>query len=353
MAILTAAVTFWSCIDIPTTGPPESAFDMRAQIRFVHVASGTDTIAIALGTSGDTAHTSSATQFTTVSGTDTIIVTDSAYVTYYPITFYRRFQVDFSSPLDVIEDGVSVGQLSFGGATSYLDVPAGPRDLSLRGMAQLADTLEISVDDTRHVIRQDTVGKGSSRSDTVITNRSYAFLPVSAGLPPENITVDYKNPKIVIFTDRKATVLFIHDLQPIIAQEGNRVRYGWINYQIADERYSDRIFRGAPSVPAESIAVRFINASRNTPSKRLTIKGTAGSGPNAVTINVMSDSVAFLTVMPYRKYHEGQYSFYLSNAGSTVPADSLPSLSLTSHHRYSFVAVDSASTFRLRRYDDD
>src|SRR5258706_8107900 len=133
LAVLIVAVSFWSCIDIPG-GPPESAFAMRAQIRFVHVAAGTDTVALLLGTAGDTVHTASATQSTTVSGSDTIVVTDSAYVTDYPSISYKRFQVDFSSPLDVIEDGASIGHLDFGEATSYRDVAAGPRDLSLKGM---------------------------------------------------------------------------------------------------------------------------------------------------------------------------------------------------------------------------
>ena len=351
-AILFAVTSFYSCVDIPG-GPPESAFDMRAQVRFVHVGAGIDTIAIALNGANDTAHSVSSAQWTIVNDSTTIVVTDSAFVTTYPSLYYRRFKVDFSEPLDVVEDGVLMGHLSFGDATSYFDMPAGPRDLFLRGLADLVDTLVVQIADTHHVFHRDTVGLGSSKSDTLIPSRSYTVLSAAAGIPAEAITVDYKNPKLVILTDRKASVFFIHDLQSIITQEENRVRYGWINYQIADERYSDRIFRGTPNVPTDSIAIRFLNASRNAPGIRMTLNGIVGTGPDQRSFSVVNDSLPFLTITAYRKYHEGQYSISLSDAGSATPVDSLPGLSLTSHHRYSFVAVDSASSFRLRRYDDD
>ena len=345
------ALGCWSCVDIPG-GPPESVFDMRAQIRFVHVGTGIDTVALALNVPSDTMHSSSASQSTIVSGADTIVVTDSAFVTVYPQVYYRRFQVDFSSALDLIEDGSKISQLNFGEATSYLNTPAGPRNLSLETMAQIVDTLIIQTSDTHHVLRRDTLGRGTSHFDTLLASKSYIVNIAASGLPTEKITADYKNPKLVILTDRKATVFFIHDLQPIIAQEDNRVRYGWINYQIADERYSDRIIRGAPVVAADSMAIRFVNASRNGTSKMFSFKGTIAGAP-PTTVSVSSDNIALLSVSPYRVYPVGDYSLFLSLAGGTGRVDTLSNMPLTGHHRYTFVAVDSATTYHLRRYNDE
>jgi len=351
-AMIVAVTGFNSCVDIPG-GPPASALDMRAQIRFAHVGYGNDTIAIAFpGGSTDTLHALFTSQWTVPSDSDSVVVTDSSFVTTYPPLYFHRFHVDFSQPLDVLEDGALIGHLNFGETTPYLDNPAGARDLSLKGLGTIVDTLVVQIADTHHVVHRDTVGKGSSKSDTLIASRFYSVMTAASGAVPEFITVDYKNPKLIVLTDRKATVFFIHDLQPIIAQEGNRVRYGWINYHIADERYSDRIFRGTPSVSADSFAIRFINASRNASGIRMTAKGVVGA-PDPTAISVVSDSIAFLTTLAYRVLQEGQYAVYLSNAGSAAPVDSLTSLSLASHHRYSIVAVDSANTFRLREYVDD
>jgi len=348
-ALLSLPVLLVGCLDIPG-GPPESAFDMRAQIRFVDVGNGIDTIALLLRTDPDTMRSVFTADSTVTSGADTIAIHDTVHVTTYPRIYYRRFVADYSSPFSVVEDGASIGLLNYGDGTGYLNTPAGPRLLSLMANAQLADTLIVQVSDSEHVGAQDTLGKGSSKFDIKITGRSYTVLPPgAAGM--ENIMVDYKNPSLVIITDRKQTVFFVHDINPIISSDGGRVRYGWMNYLVADERYSDRIIRNGAILPADSIAIRIVNASRLTPSKKIVVRGIPpGAGP---TVSKTLDSLAFLTVTRYRDYPPGSYSVSVSNAGGVTGTDSLAGLTLNGGHRFTIAIVDRDSTYRLRKYDDD
>src|SRR3989441_4757731 len=348
-ALLILPVLFVGCLDIPG-GPPESAFDMRAQIRFVDPGNGVDTIALLLKTDPDTMRSVYTAESIVTSGADTIAIHDTVHVTTYPRIYYRRFVADFSSPLNVVEDGASIGLLNYGDATGYLNTPAGPRLLSLMADAQLADTLIVQVSDSEHVGAQDTLGRGSSTFDIKITGRSYTVNPAgAAGM--ENIMVDYKNPSLVIITDRKQTVFFVHDVNPIISSEGGRVRYGWVNYLVADERYSDRIIRNGAILPADSVAFRVVNASRLTPGKKIVVTGIPpGSGPN---VSKTLDSLAFLRVTAYATYPPGSYSFSVSNAGGSTGVDSLTGLTLAGGHRFTIAIVDKDSTYHLKKFDDD
>ncbi|TLY27835.1 MAG: DUF4397 domain-containing protein [Ignavibacteria bacterium] len=348
-ALLSLPVLFAGCLDIPG-GPPESAFDMRAQIRFVDAGNGVDTIAILLKTDPDTMRGVFTTDNIVTSGADTIAIHDTVHVTTYPRIYYRRLVADFSAPLNVVEDGASIGVLNSGEATGYLNTPAGPRLLSLMADARPADTLIIQESDSEHVGTQDTLGRGSSHFDVTKTGRSYTIQPAGATVT-ENIVVDYKNPTLVIITDRKQTVFFVHDINPIISSEGGRVRYGWMNYLVADERYSDRIIRNKPILPADSIAIRFVNASRLTPSKKIVVRGIPPGSGQAVSKTL--DSLAFLTVTRYTDYPPGSYSVSVSNAGGLTGTDSLSGLTLNGGHRFTIAIVERDSTYHLRKYDDD
>src|SRR2546426_11345229 len=101
-ALLILPVLFVGCLDIPG-GPPQSDFDMRAQIRFVDVGNGVDSIALLLKTDPDTLRSVYTTDSTVISGPDTLMIHDTVHVTTYPRTYYRRFIADYSSPLNLLE----------------------------------------------------------------------------------------------------------------------------------------------------------------------------------------------------------------------------------------------------------
>lgn len=346
----------WCCVDIPSAAPPIP--DPHAQVRWIHAGSGIDTIAFLdtaiARSSGDTGDVRStvASVSTVISGSDTLTVYDTVIVTVHPRIYYRRYSVNFGDQMNVIEDGGSVATLGFGAATPYLSTPAGSRKISLSMSGLFVDTLVVEPSDTEHIVLTDTLHAGSQRTDDVVSHREYSVNPPASPFS-ETIIADYKNPALPISTDRKLTVVLVHDLAPITPpakSEGGRVEYGWINYFVADERYDDRIIRGAPLVAADSVAIRYINASHLTPFKKLWI-----AGPSAG----VTDSIPFISpapstgLSPYRHYRAGTYSLAVGDVGSLAPSDSLTGVTLSGGHRYTLLFVDSDTTFHVREYTDD
>lgn len=347
------------CVDIPSSGPPQSELDVRAQTRFVHDARGTDTIAIFLAADAETTVTSSVSQTTLTSGPDTVLVTDTIQVIVYPKYYYKRYGVDFGGPLDVVMDGASMGTLNFGDATPFRNTPAGDRKISLMADAPLIDTLITQRTDSNVVAHYDTTGAGSTKATINITYHTYWQRP-PASATVEHILADFKDPSLPINSDRKVSIFLFHDVNTLHSSDSGRVRYGVVNYFTADEHYT---FLALP--PADTIGLRYLNASRNAGSSKVAYNAqfvlhlTNPSRDTTITFAGAADSLEFAKLTSaspsdsYRHLHSATFSFYGMAAGGSTPVDSLPGIVLGGAHRFTVVVTDSAATYHLRAYQDD
>lgn len=350
LILLFGFLTFgmYSCVDIPG-GPSPSVFDFRALVRFVHAAAGKDTIAMSIDTNitRDTVVNNTV----IISGSDSIFRRDSIKVTVTH-TYYKRYEVNYGSTLEINQDGLQIASLTYGASTTYLNTPAGNRKLQIIVTAPLIDTLDVHQIDSAKTTRFDTVGKGSSKTDTTITMKSYSYRTAST-IINERIVADSTSPTLVVETDRKISVFLVHDVSPLISEEGGRVRYGWMRYMKGNERYTF-----APSIATDSVGMRFVHTSRNISGAEVMISGSyllhLTNPDRDTTVRLPSESVGFLSISQYfhSKYRGGVYSVYASQVGGSA-VDSLTNLLPTGGHRYTIAVIDSSTTFRLRKYDDD
>ncbi|MBI4547072.1 MAG: hypothetical protein HY707_03770 [Ignavibacteriae bacterium] len=352
LVVITLLTGFWSCVDIPSQGPPDDQFDFRSLVRFVHLAQGIDTITLYLRSDVDTTRTLSDQQYTEIVGSDTINVHDTTRVVTYPKQYYRRFVVDFSGSMNILEDGSQIASLSSASAGGYRNTPAGNRKVHLMMNGTLLDTVVIQYTDTSRAIQRDTVGRGSSRFDTAITFRAVTNL-LPTGTIVETIPADSTSPTIVIDTDRKLSIFLIHDGTPLVSEEDGLIRYAVVEYVRSDERY-----RFALPTPADTFALRFVNASMSSAAKKVRIDGTYTildldtDRETTKTLTAMIDSLPFTSTSGFL-YRKGTYSVKVFNYGSSEVTDSTGSLTIDGFRRITFAILDSASTFRLRRFDDD
>ncbi|MBI1806524.1 MAG: hypothetical protein HYR76_05675 [Ignavibacteria bacterium] len=324
-------------------------------VRFAHLANGVDTIAFQSSIDPDTLFLTYHVESTIINGPDTILARDTARVTIYPKIYYRRFRVDFTSPLEVIRDGASDGIINFQGATPYRDVPAGDRKISLMSDCQLVDTLVVQQTDSVVVSHRDTVGRGSLKSEDTYSYKNY-WHKYPSSTTVERIVADFKNPKLVVNTDQKATVYLLHDTKAILSSDDGQVLYGVINYFVAYEHYTF-----APSPNADSIGIRFLNGSRSTGGIKDSIVAKYQRPDNGhdttVTFSKDNQNFATLTVGSatdnYYRFYRGTFTIYAYQGGTTNPIDSLTNLDLAGAHRFTFAIVDSGSTVHLKKYDDD
>lgn len=333
----------WSCIDIPTEAPEVP--DFRSHVRYVHLASGLDTISHNLST--DTVRSSAVQTSSRIVAGDTVRETDSLRIVVSRV-LYKRYEIDFASPIDVIVDKKLTSTLTFSSATPYVNTPAGDRTVQLRMSGKHVDTLVVVQTDSIHNIRRDTLGKGSSRFDTTVSTRTAT--PRAVSVPPsESIVADSISPSMSFQSYEKTSVFLIHDTEALFPRENGLAKYGVVRYASGHER--DAFNSTVYNIP-DTVGLRFVNASKNTGGAATSMKTIRLTRlDTAITKTV--DSLEFASRTDYRKFASGSYRVRVFAFGSSVPVDSIPSISLDERRRYSFAVVDSATTFRLRSFEDD
>ena len=333
------SLLLWSCVDIPENGPQLP--DPQTVTRYMHLATGVDTISLALRTESEA--TRDGQSDTIISGSDTIAWSDSFFVVT-TISHFKRYQVDYSETMKLFVDGVSFGDLMFGDATSYREIPSGNRKIRLEMTGTHLDTVEYIKRDTNHVVIRDTVGKGKYKFDTSYSAKTFTFTPATQF--DEVIIADSAYPSLLHASFEKATVFFMMRSAPLFNEIDERIRYGLIKYEFGWERRSFN-----PS-PTDSIAIRFVNATQGASGKRLTIRGKSNAD-TLVTVTRMIDSLETNSLSPFLKMYNGVYSFYVSNGGSTTFADSVPNVVLSGGRRLTFTVTGNGSAIHIRKFDDD
>lgn len=401
------SLLLWSCVDIPETGPQLP--DPQTVTRYIHLMTGTDTVSYflsrdvsqqALGTrqtysSVDT----QVTRVVTISIVDTTITRDTiatsieqitchssthtcdttfvdfdsiavhlnirrdtlvrfdTTVNTYSITladtnkikttksYYMRYAVKYDSTLQMFIDGAAYATLQFGESTPYREIPSGDRKIQLVTSGIRLDTLEYIVIDTTHAVKRDTLGRGKFTFEETVTKKTtnkYPIIPHDIDL----VVADSTTPSKEHSSFHKATIFFLRNAAPLFTDANGEVRYGVVNYAFGSER---RLFTPAPS---DSIGIRFVNVSKGPVAKSLTIKGIPANDSLLVIKSV--DSLATNDFSTYVKLRQGTYSFFASPKGSPSSiGDSVSQLTLYGGNRLTFAIVDSGSTYRLKKYNDD
>lgn len=324
-SVLLLSMIFSNCVDLPNEGhiPP----DYRSVVRYLHVGRGIDTIALLIRSSTVTTSSTS----TVVSGSDTI---KTIRDTTRSFTTYRRLRVDLLKDLTVVTDGNTIGTLSGGATTQYLDTPSGSRKVSIQASGVAIDSLQVR--DTLVAIRVDTVKAGGlTRTFRDFIERKNNFLFPYSG----NVTavIDTTVSPINIGTEHKATVFLIGDIAARDTSRNGLVRYGWIRYVYsADRRTFD-----SPGLPDTGL-VRFCNASALLGRASISALGTSlGIG-----------NLSFASVSGYLGFPARQDTSYRVAVGTPPTSDTLQ-LTVFKGKRQTVVFVDSAGTTVKRVYLDE
>jgi hypothetical protein len=334
------SIVLWSCVDIPETGPQIP--DPQTFTRYMHLASGIDTISFTLNSVADTSKTGQSN--TIISGSDTIAWSDS-FTVITTKSYFKRYQVDFSSSLSLKVDNVPLGNLSYGDATVYQNIPSGNRKLKLYMSGAHIDTVEYIKIDTNHVVKRDTVGKGKYRFDSSYTVKSFFFHGVASTIT-EEVIADSTSPSLLHNSFEKATVFLMRRDAPLFNDIHESIRYGLIKFEFGGER------RNFSPSPTDSITIRFVNVTSGSAGKRLTVRGKSNFD-TTVTLTAMIDSLGNNSLSSFLKLYNGAYSFYLSNGGSTIYVDSIPNVVLTGGRRLTFTATKMDDMVHIRKYNDD
>ena len=317
---------FFSCVELPNDGQP--APDYRSLIRYVHAGRGVDTIALLASAAKFTRSSTSTAQV----GTDTIRTTRDSTLLY---NTYRRVRVDLSATFEVFTDDQSIGTLSRGNATPYLDTPSGSRKLKVRASGDLVDS--VAVRDTLIEIRIDTIKPGgiTRTARSFVEKKNNFRFPLSGSVTE---VIDTAVSPIVITTQHKGTLFFIGDIAARDTSRGGLIRYGWVRYVYAPDR---RTFD--PPGLADTALVRFCNASANIGN--ISVSGYGTSIDTAgVPFGRSTGYVRFLAKQ------DTTYTLFFRRANVTV--DSLR-LRVSQRMRYTALLLDSATAVAKKVYADE
>jgi len=323
------AISTWSCVDVPSSGftPP----NYRSGVRFNHAGRGIDTVAIFRSVDTTTTQTTSSSQV--IAGTDTIDIRDTLVVTRVR-NIYNRVRMNFGGSFTLLVDNASKGSLALGQGTSYLNIASGTRRIKLQANPALIDSVPILKFDSVRVTVWDTVGtgRGTKRRDTTMTGTVDTIRIAKTGTLA-NAIVDSAD--LSIGTQTKVTVFLIGDTTSTFSTAGGALRYGWIKYVIGTERATYEA-----AVVVDTALVRLANASTAL------ARDTVGVGSNTLRFT-------FSTVTRYVKLPASADSTYLLTFSKSGSAAILDSTLVSKAKRYTIVVIDSASTYVVRKYNDD
>lgn len=317
------------CVNLPNDG--QTAPDYRSVIRYFHAGRGVDTVSFLESTSTITTNT---VQLTPLGVSDTA---REAKTTVFTRATYKRVLIDYASSFDVWVDNSSVGSLSQGGVTPYLDTPSGSRKVQIRGTGRLVDS--VAIRDTNTSIVRDTLRTGGSRVTELQSKKEGTFVFPASG----NVSqiIDTAASPISFDTQNKATLFLVGDTSASnISSRSALIRFGRIKYLRSVER---RTFD--PTGLPDTALIRFVNASKNI--------GGAIDFKRVEQPTADQSNLNFSGISGYRKFSarvDTTYAFKIMRGSTTIDS---ARVSVSKLVRYTTVVLDSANSWSIKTYRDE